>query len=110
MNLDIKRNLGYFYSVVIRDMSFFGSYAFFILAVIFFALINQTDFAWKVFNGVIIFTIIEVIIKVFYKHKRPDFDHNHPAASFARFEEGTSFPSGHTGKIAMFMILLYKYG
>lgn len=108
MKLDILTELKYFFSVAMRDFSFFGSFVYFIFAILFLLILGQVDFAIKFLIGIIVLTSIEVLIKLFYKHKRPDFYKIKPSSLFENFEENTSFPSGHTGKATMFAVMISK--
>ncbi len=103
---DLIKNLEYFYTVFIHDMSFFGSFVFMFFVFVFHIIFKQYDFAVRFLYAVLVFTTLEVLIKKIYKHKRPDFKVSKINSSFEKFEEQTSFPSGHSGKAAMTTVLI----
>jgi membrane-associated phospholipid phosphatase len=108
MKIDIFRELKYFYSVAMRDFSLFGSFVYFAFALTLLLILNQTNFAVKVIIGIVVITSIEILIKLFYRHKRPDFKKVKPSSAFENFEENTTFPSGHTGKATLFAVLIHS--
>lgn len=109
--IDTKREMLFFYKTLMQYITFFGSYLFGLLAVIALYLMQQKLFAVKLLFGGILLVIIEYAIKLFYKEKRPDFYKDHEKALFERFQERSSFPSGHSGLIALFTTLLFRmYG
>ena len=107
--MKIFTEIRYFSSVILRDMSFFGSYVCVVVTFLLFLVLNQIQFAKTYFIGVVILTLIEIMIKLFYKNKRPDFKSIHPYSAFQKFEEGSSFPSGHSGKAAFFTSLIHIF-
>jgi membrane-associated phospholipid phosphatase len=60
------------------------------------------------FVAIISVTALEILIKIFYKNRRPDFSAKQQTA-YSRFEAGASFPSGHTGKITLFTTMLHGF-
>ena len=107
--MSIKTEAQYFSSVIIRDISFFGSYVFVLVAFLLMLIFNQIQLAKYYFVGVTLVTAIELFIKVLYHNKRPDFKQVHPYSGFQKFEEGSSFPSGHSGNAALFTSLMHIY-
>ena len=111
MKFKFEREIAYAYRTSVENISFFGTWAFVIIAALFLLVTEQYIFAMKYIPAVVLFVIIEYAIKYFYKNKRPDFKTNKPQSSYENFEQHASFPSGHTGKITLFTTLLYfQYG
>lgn len=111
MKFKLEREAAYVYRTSVKNISFFGTWAFVILAVLFLWVTEQYTFLMKYVPAVGLFVIVEYVVKTFYKNKRPDFKTNKPQSSYEDFEQHASFPSGHTGKIALFTALLHlQYG
>lgn len=111
MKFSIKNEIRFFYDALMRYASFFGSFVFWMFTVTFLLIFNQWLFAAKFTAGTIISMIVEYATKLLYKEKRPDFKDVKPTSLFEKFQEGGSFPSGHSANISLFTTLLYlQYG
>jgi len=107
MKFDIKKELTFFYNRITRDVTFFGTWVFVFFAVLLFLVINEKVFAIQFAFATVVFGVLEVLIKLFYKTKRPDYNKHTIMSLYDSFEEHASFPSGHSGKIAIFATLIY---
>lgn len=107
LEIDFKNEIRFFYRTLIDYFSFFGSFVFWILAVILFLILNQKEFAVKFAFAAIIAMAIEHAIKFFYSEKRPDVKSIKPKALYEAFQEKTSFPSGHSAIAAAFTTLIH---
>ncbi|MBS3115436.1 phosphatase PAP2 family protein [Candidatus Woesearchaeota archaeon] len=105
--IDFKNEIRFFYRALIGYFSFFGSFVFFVLAVILFFILNQKDFALKFAIGAVTSMAIEHLIKFFHPVRRPDSRSIKPRALYEAFQEKTSFPSGHSAIATVFTTLIY---
>lgn len=94
-----------------ENSSFFGTFMFVIVVTIILSIFNQVGFVKNYILAVVIFFAFEMIIKVLHKKIRPDYKTKKPISWYDEFEEKHSFPSGHSGKIALFTTLIHlNYG
>ena len=107
MKIDFKNEIKFFYRALIGYFSFFGSFVFVAFAIVLFFILNQKDFAIKFLIAAIISMAIEHLIKIIYSEKRPDVKFVKPQALYEKFQERTSFPSGHAAIAATFTTLLH---
>ena len=107
MKFNINNEIKFFYSVLMRYASFFGSFIFWVFTVILLLILNQSNFAIRFAIASIIAMVIEYIIKGFYKIKRPDFSKVKAYSLFQRFQESRSFPSGHSANIALLTTMIH---
>lgn len=111
MKFNIIREIKFFYSTLMSYSSFFGSLIFWTLTVIFLLILKQTRFALLFAIASLIAMGIEYTIKAFHKEKRPDFKKVSISSLYQKFQEGSTFPSGHSVNIALFTTMLHlEYG
>lgn len=108
MKLDVKNEAMFFYATLMYYSSFFGSFLFAGTSIVILYLIGQTQASYKFLLGIAIAMLIEYSIKLFYKHKRPDFNKDREKALFEKFQERSSFPSGHSAAISLFTTLVAR--
>ncbi len=106
MKLKIQYEFTFFYDVLMRYISFFGSLVFWCFAVILLVIIGQHNFALVFASASIATMIIEYLVKFIHHKRRPDFNKINTKSLFARFQEIGSFPSGHSANIALFTTLI----
>ncbi len=111
INIDFRNEIKFFYRALIGYFSFFGSFVFWFLTVVLFFILKQDKFAVKFAVAAIISMSIEHLIKFSNPVKRPDVKLIKPQALYEKFQERTSFPSGHSAIVAAFTTLLHlEYG
>ncbi len=108
MKIDVKNEVMFFYKTLMYYVTFFGSYLFVGVSILVLFFINQKEFSAKFLIGIVISMAVEYTVKFFYKHRRPDFNKDNEKALFEKFQERSSFPSGHSSTIALFTTLLVR--
>ena len=107
MRLNIKHELKFFYESLMKYASFYGSFLFWTSVVILLIILNQKSFAIKFITATILVMAIEYSIKGLHKVRRPDFKEIKAYSLVQKFQEGGSFPSGHSANIALFTTMLH---
>jgi len=106
MKFRIKEEFSFLFDALMKYASFFGSPFFIVFTLVFLCSFNQFDFAIRLAIMSAVFLTIEYTLKAITKDKRPDFKTNHPKSILGKFEEKHSFPSGHSGYVALLTTLI----
>ena len=107
MKLNIRKETKYFFNRGMKDVTAFGTLVFSAILFLFLLIINEYNFAFTFLAALIVMIIIEFGIKLIYKKKRPDFNKLRPSSFYELFEQKTSFPSGHSSKIALITTVIH---
>ena len=106
MKFNIKQETEYFRKRIAKDVTCFGTWEF--IALVFFVMLpfNQS-FALRYLLAVFVCVSVELLIKIFYKKNRPDIKKFKAVSWYQNFEEHRTFPSGHSGKIAVLATMVH---
>jgi membrane-associated phospholipid phosphatase len=109
MKINFKNEFRYFFDAAMRYFSFYGSFVFWVSAVILFYLFDQKLFATKFVIATLVAMAVEYFIKAMHRVKRPDFKKVKIYSQFQKLQEGGSFPSGHASNASLFATMLHLY-
>lgn len=105
--MNIKNEVKFFYDALMKYSAFFGSFVFWILLAAVLLILRQTRFAFTVLLASLAAMLVEYTIKSFYRKNRPDFKSVSLYSLFQKWQEQSTFPSGHAANMALLMTLFH---
>ena len=104
--MNFKSEIKFLYDALMKYSAFFGSFVFWIFAILFLLIINQSSFAVKFFMASLIGKALEYGVKIVYRTERPKYNKK-TISLFERFHDLGSMPSGHSIMISLFTTMAY---
>ena len=105
MKLAFKETSKEVYSVILKDLSSFGSFPFYGIAIIGFLLLNDLAFAKTLFLSLVIVTVVVAAIRLAHFKPRPGQKAKKYGAIYERIDN-SSFPSIHAARSVMISFAL----